>query len=151
MFVYSQDEYLLDSPFPVLAGISKKLLGKILEKKKNLGDVFVFDFSKKEWHFEEDELGKVEFVPDGELLGKAKEKHKAIFNSEESHVLELDGVKVRKKKGGDEVIGDDLEEPSLDELKNFFEIFQNFFDEFFLKILDDVRVIEMINCCFRMS
>lgn len=61
-FVYSKDPYLLESPFPVIAGVSRQLFLKNFAETLEQTDMFAFDLDKGDVYFNETNLSTVKFI-----------------------------------------------------------------------------------------
>lgn len=125
-FIYSKDPYLLESPFPIIAGVSRQLFLKNSQDELDKDDRFVFDLERGEVYFDKESLEKIKFIEDIERCEKIKNNHCAFFNDAESHIFELDdGIVVpHHEKGLREELPSEFLEPEHAELHLYFSQFR---------------------------
>lgn len=138
-FIYSKDQNLLETPFPVIIGISKNLFCKINESD----DCYYFDLENCQLYFDEKLKDDVEFFHCDYTLKKIVEFHRKYFNCKMSkfYNLNLQNGKVdfRDKNEiltdfgfNDEKISD-LEE----NLNYYFELFGGIFQNKIFNIFEN--------------
>lgn len=89
-FIYSKDPYLLESPFPYIACISRDSFLKHTKGDFEKHDRFVFDLERGEVYYSKEALEKVKFIEDPERCSKIMNSHIAYFNNAKSHIFECE-------------------------------------------------------------
>lgn len=125
-FIYSKDPYLLESPFPIIAGVSRQLFLKNCQDDLRKEDRFVFDLDRGEVYYDRNSLKEIKFIEDPERCEKIKNNHHAFFNDAESHIFELDdGIVIpHREKGLREELPSEFLEPEHSELSSYFHNFR---------------------------
>ena len=120
-FIYSKDPYLLESPFPIIAGVSRQLFLKNCQEALDQEDRFVFDLDRGEVYANPTSLSKIKFFEDPERCSEIRNYHQATFNNAESHIFELDKGKIvpHSVKGLAEELPDDPENLDNDKIREY--------------------------------
>ena len=121
-FVYSKDPYLLESPFPVIAGVSRQLFLKNFAETLEQSDMFAFDLDKGDVYFNEENLATVKFILCNKSYQKWMQLHKSMFNDSKSHIFKIEECQPKSilTQGLQEEPSSEFLEPEQDDLFLYF-------------------------------
>jgi hypothetical protein len=124
-FVYSKDANLLDSPFPIIAGVSRQLFLRNCQEELIQEDRFVFDLDRGEVYLDDKSLSKIKFIQDGEICRTIQKNHLTMFNDAASHIFNCeDCIISSNSKGFEEEMPNEFLEPDHDDLVEYFSSFK---------------------------
>lgn len=137
-FIYSKDVNLLQTPFPVIIGISKNLFKKMLSAPYS-NDMFFFDVEMSQLYFNPKTSEKISFF-NGSGLKEFCSLHRRFLNHEESRfyevVIETGAIEARKGEvEANKGIVEEIEDPSKF-FEEYFGIFRENFNEKVLSFLE---------------
>lgn len=121
-FIYSKDPYLLESPFPYIACISRNTFLSNTDGNFEKNDRFVFDLERGEVYFSKKALETVKFIEDPERSSKIMHSHRSTFNNAKSHIFECEsGVIVPNEDSTImEEMSSNMKIPELKEIAAYF-------------------------------
>lgn len=140
-FVYSKDPYLLESPFPYIACISRNTFLSNTKGDFEKHDRFVFDLERGEVYYSKKTLEGVKFIEDPERCSKIMNSHRAIFNNAQSHIFECEsGVVVPNHNPTVmEEMPSNSKNPEVKEISAYFDQFKKMIETALVNPLTDSK------------
>lgn len=136
-FIYSKDPYLLESPFPYIACVSRNTFLSNTRGNFEKTDRFVFDLERGEVYYSKKALENVKFIEDPERCSKIMNSHRNIFNNARSHIFECESGVLVPKSSMMEEIPTNTKNPDYKEISAYFEQFKGMIETALVNPLTD--------------
>lgn len=121
-FIYSKDHYLLESPFPIIAGISRQVFIENSRGEHIKKDRISFDLDRGEVYISKETLQELKFLEDPERCSKICTIHRKLFNDAKSHILVNNNGILHYDDSPNkfEMLSNDLDSPDLKSVEIYF-------------------------------